>query len=191
MGFKIMDVFKNIMKGLQEVAKIKNNNEVYDDIQQKLNNWDNYKKKISNKQLESFDYNDSPNTSINELFDLNYLYHATYAPYVEEIKKSGYIKPGEHKNWDFSNKSVIYLSKDLDNAISYAETSDEVPEEYLDQIVVLKIDPRYLDIDKLDIDHNQAYWDYEEVDIEDPTTWIEFEYSGKIPIKAIKEYIKV
>lgn len=143
---------------------------------------------------ESFDdllfhYDDNPPTTIEDLFNLDYLYHGTYLPYLEEIKKSGYIKPGIHKNWDISEK-FVYLTKDPDDAYSWAETAEDVPEEYLDQIVVLKIDPKYLDINKLDIDHNQAYSYDGDIDPDYPETWVQFEYNGEIPIKAIKEIIK-
>ena len=95
-----------------------------------------------------------------------------------------------HKNWDISDSDSVYLSGDIENAISYAETSENVPEEYLDKIVVLEIDINKLNLDKLDIDHNQAYWNYEEVNPEDPATWIEFEYHGEIPVSAIHRVIQ-
>lgn len=136
-----------------------------------------------------FDYDDSPNISINELFDLDYLYHATYIPYWKQIKKLGYIKPGVNKNWDISDSSFIYLSRDPDDAASFAETAENVPEEYLDQIVVLKIDPKYLDIDKLDINHNQSYPYDGDIDPDYPETWVQFEYKGEIPVKSIVEVI--
>ena len=190
-----MDAFKSIMKGLQEVAKIKGNNTLRDEIQTYLNNWDDYKKQVNNHKLESlkaddllFQYDDNPPTTIEDLFNLNYFYHGTYLPYLEEIKKLGYIKPGIHKNWDISEK-FIYLTKDPDDAYDWAETAENVPEEYLDQIVVLKIDPKYLDINKLDIDHNQSYYGGD-IDSDYPETWVQFEYNGEIPVKAIKEVIK-
>lgn len=136
-----------------------------------------------------FDYDDSPNISINELFDLDYLYHATYLSYWKQIKKLRYIKPGINKNWSISDSSFIYLSRDLDDAASFAETAEDVPEEYLNQIIILKIDPKYLDIDKLDIDHNQAYPYDGDVDPDYPETWIDFEYRGNIPMEAIVEVI--
>ena len=135
-------------------------------------------------------YDDAPPITINELFDLDYLYHATYLPYWEQIKKSGYIKPGINKNWSISDSSFIYLSRDPDDAASFAETAEDVPEEYLDQIVVLKIDPRYLDINKLDIDHNQSYSYDGDIDPDYPETWVQFEYDGEIPAKAIVKVIK-
>lgn len=140
-------------------------------------------------KTQLIDYDDNPNISIYELFDLDYLYHATYKPYLEEIRKSGSISPSVHSNWDISDNSLIYLSRDPDDAASFAETSDNIPEDYLDQIVVLKIDPEYLDFKEIDIDHNQYYSYEDSVDVEDPSTWIDFEYEGKIPLKAIVEVI--
>ena len=135
------------------------------------------------------DWDDSPNISIEELLDAPYLYHATYKPYFEQIKKDGYIKPGIHNNWDISDPHFIYLSKDPEDAISFAESAENVPEEYLDQIVLLRIDPKYLDINKIDIDHNQSYPYDGDIDPDYPETWVQFEYEGEIPIDAVKEMI--
>ena len=92
-------------------------------------------------------------------------------------------------NWgdEFKTKNNIYLSKDYYNALSYAETAEEVPEEFLDQIVVLEIDADKLNVDHLDPDHNQVY-DYDgEVQLEDPLTWVELQYDLPIPISAVKK----
>ena len=132
-----------------------------------------------------FHYNDKPPITIEELFNLDYLYHATYLPYLRDIKKSGYIKPGINKNWSISDSSFIYLSRDPDDAASFAEAAEETPEEYLDQIVILKIDPKYLDINKIDIDHNQSYPYDGDIDPDYPETWVQFEYGGEIPVEAV------
>lgn len=130
---------------------------------------------------ESYDY------TVSDIIGTDTLYHATYKPYWEEIKKSGALRPKAHSNWDISG-DFIYLSRDPDNAFSYAETSELVPEEYLDQIVVLEIDANKLNLDLLDCDHNQAYGaDGYEVDYEDPQSWEEMQYAGNIPLNAIKE----
>ena len=130
---------------------------------------------------ESYDY------TVSDIIGTDTLYHATYKPYWEEIKKSGALRPKAHSNWDISG-AFIYLSRDPDNAFSYAETSELVPEEYLDQIVVLEIDANKLNLDLLDCDHNQAYGaDGYEVDYEDPQTWEEMQYAGNIPLNAIRE----
>lgn len=59
----------------------------------------------------------------------------------------------EQTYWEDSKPGVVYLSVDEDIAISYAEVNESVPEEWLDEIVVLKIkwdnlDPNYLFIDE-------------------------------------------
>lgn len=124
-----------------------------------------------------------------QLLNTDTLYHATYKPYWEEIKKDGFIRPGVHQNWGdtFKTKDNIYLSKDYYNALSYAETAEEVPEELLNQIIILEISADKLDIDHLDPDYNQVY-DYDsEAQIEDPLTWVELQYDLPIPISAIKK----
>ena len=124
--------------------------------------------------------------TVSELIGSKVVYHATYKPYWEEIKKEGFIKPGKHQNWNIS-QSYIYLSKDYYNALSYAETAEDVPEELLDQIVVLEIDADKLDVDHLDPDHNQVY-DYDgEIQLEDPLTWVELQYDLPIPVSAVKK----
>ena len=126
---------------------------------------------------------------VSDLIGVDTLYHATYKPYWEEIKKAGFIKPGAHQNWGdvFKTKNNIYLSKDYYNALSYAETAEEVPEELLNQIVVLEIDADKLDVDHLDPDSNQVY-DYDgEVQLEDPLTWVELQYDLPIPVSFVKK----
>lgn len=129
--------------------------------------------------------------TVSELLNTDTLYHATYKPYWEEIKKEGFIKPGKHSNWPdiFKTYRYIYLSTDYDNAYSYAETAEDVPEGYLDQIVVLEIDADKLDIDHISADENQIYdsADDEGRSIEDPSTWVELEYDKPIPVSAIRK----
>ena len=151
---------------------------------------------FKNKLTESW-YDDDLSWSANEpqtvseLLNTNTLYHATYKPYWEEIKKEGFIKPGKHYNWSdiFKTYRYIYLSTDYDNAYSYAETAEEVPEELLNQIVVLEIDANKLDIDSISADENQIYDSDEDEgkSIEDPLTWVELEYDKPIPISAVKK----
>lgn len=82
-----------------------------------------------------------------------YLYHATYAPYLQSIMKYGLDPSIGQKNWDDS-EHVIYLAISPDIAFSYAEASDIVPEKYLDQIVILVIEKTKLDNSKLIKDSN-------------------------------------
>lgn len=123
-----------------------------------------------------------------DILGVDTFYHATYKSYWEEIKKSGKIKGGVHSNWEgLSHNDAVYLSRDFDNAYSYAETAEDVPEDYLDQIIVLEIDAPKLNSNLLHIDENQAYGNYYDVNVEDPSTWIELQYEGEIPINAIKK----
>lgn len=82
-----------------------------------------------------------------------YLYHATYEPLLSSIKKNGLNPNLGKKNWPDSRK-VVYLSKDKEVAISYAETSEEVDEEWLDKIIVLRINTSKLNRNNLEIDKN-------------------------------------
>lgn len=104
-----------------------------------------------------------------------FLYHATYEPYLKNIMKYGLggapdIKP----NWGDSKQGVVYLAYDPNVAESYAETAEEIPEDYLDQIIILKIDINQLDKQKLTRDENV---------IDGGDT---LEYHGVIPPSAIR-----
>ena len=85
--------------------------------------------------------------------DEDFLYHATYAPLLDSIRKNGLGATGR-TNWEDSRKGVVYLAKTPEVAESYAETSETVPEEWLDQIVILKIDKSRLNPDRLFADQN-------------------------------------
>lgn len=80
------------------------------------------------------------------------LYHATYGVYLDSILKKGLI-PNYKTNWDFSGR-YIYLTSDPDIAQDFAETADMAPEEYLNDIVILEIDIKDLDENKLRLDDN-------------------------------------
>jgi len=101
------------------------------------------------------------------------LYHATFKTYLPSIQKHGLTGKTENKNYSDS-KNVVYLATTKEVAESYADTTEEVPEEWLDQIVILEIYTKDLDILKLTNDRN--------VRNEDKST---FEYDGTIPWKVI------
>ena len=82
----------------------------------------------------------------------SFLFHATYKPLLPSIQKYGLIR-GHHKNWEDS-QNVIYLANSQDIAVSYAETSDSVDEDWLDEIIVFKIRTKDLDLHKLKSDRN-------------------------------------
>lgn len=139
-------------------------------------------KKEAEKRLQQVHYF----KHMNESYD-KYLYHATFGEYWKEIKKAGYIGNSKHKNWDFSNKNVVCLAKDSDEAYSYCETAEDVPESVEDSgIVVLKIDASKLDKDKLDFDRNQVY-DSDYITDDMVST---YEYDGTIPLDAVVEVIE-
>jgi hypothetical protein len=105
----------------------------------------------------------------------NILYHATYRPLLGSIKKNGLGGAGsEVKKWEDSVPGIVYLALDPNVAESYAETSENVPDEWLDEIVVLKIDTAKLDKSKFRLDRNVQ-----------GNTGDTLEYDGVIPISAI------
>ena len=83
-----------------------------------------------------------------------YLYHATYRPLLKSIVKNG-LGNTTRKNWSDSKQGVVYLAKDLNVAESYAEENENLKnEDWLDEIIILKIDINDLDKTKLKIDSN-------------------------------------
>jgi len=103
-----------------------------------------------------------------------YYYHATYRPLLKKIKEKGLDTRDSKKAWDDSVSGYVYLAKDLDVAASYAESSETVPDSWLDQIIILTIDASKLDPNKL--------FDDENVRNESTDT---VEYRGVIPFDAI------
>jgi hypothetical protein len=83
-----------------------------------------------------------------------FLYHATYRPLIKSIKRHGLDNTKAKKNWSDSRKGVAYLATDPDIAISFAEESEIVPDDWLDEIIVLKITTSKLDTSKLSLDTN-------------------------------------
>lgn len=103
-----------------------------------------------------------------------FLYHATYWPLLKSIKKFGLDSSKSKKMWEDSKDGVIYLATNPDEAIDFAESSDEAPDKWIDNIVVLKIDASKLDKNKLKKDSN--------VRNDDDTN---LEYHGIIPFDLI------
>lgn len=99
------------------------------------------------------------------------LYHATYKPRLKRILENG-LGGKTRKNWNDSVAGVVYLSEDKDAAESYAESSDIVPEAWLDKIVILKIDTAGLDKTLFSVDKNNQAGDT-------------IEYKGIIPKENI------
>ena len=102
------------------------------------------------------------------------LYHATYRPLLKSIKQHGLGGDKAQAKWEDSKPGVVYLATDPNVAESYAESSDVVPDEWLDQIVVLKVNASQLDQSKLKLDRNV-------LDNEGDT----LEYHGVIPTNLL------
>lgn len=86
----------------------------------------------------------------------DFLYHATYRALLPRIKKNGIIcGGGKYRNFVNTERGV-YLGYDAEYAGSMVEASenDDIPEDWVDEIIVLKVDVSKLDISKLDIDPN-------------------------------------
>lgn len=111
---------------------------------------------------------------VNETIDNGVLYHATYRPLLRSIKLHGLDNSKSKRVWDDSKIGYVYLAKDKEVAASYAETSDNVPDSYLDNIVILHIDATKLDNSKLSTDRNV-------IDNEGDT----LEYNGVIPFSYV------
>ena len=103
-----------------------------------------------------------------------YLYHATYKPLLKKIKEIGLDTSSNKKAWDDSISGHVYLALDPYVAESYSEESEMVPESWLDNITILKVDTNKLDKSKLFIDQNVQ-------DNEGDT----LEYRGVIPWEAL------
>ena len=102
------------------------------------------------------------------------LYHATYEDLIPSIERFGLGGSSSGYEWEDSKKGVVYLATDPEIAISYAETNDEVPEDWLDNIVVFEVDSDKLDSYKLNVDQN--------VQDNDGST---YEYHGIIPMRLL------
>lgn len=111
---------------------------------------------------------------LNEIREAKYLYHATYGAVIDSIQKHGLDNRHGQLAWQDSKLGVVYLASDPYEAESYAETSEDVPDDWLDDIVIFKVDIRDLDSSKLHRDSNV---------IDGVTT---FEYHGVIPYNVLK-----
>ena len=103
-----------------------------------------------------------------------YLFHATYKPLLKKIKEQGLDTRMSKKTWEDSVPGYVYLALEPDVAFSYAESSEEVPEDWIDEIIVLKID-------KESLNQNQLFIDQNVMDNEGDT----LEYRGIIPWESV------
>ena len=109
----------------------------------------------------------------------DYLYHATYKPLLDSIKENG-LGATEQTYWEDSKPGTVYLSIDEDVAVSYAEANENVSEDWLDEIVVLRIKWNSLDPDYLSIDEN----------VQDNNDGVTLEYHKIIPWSNIDKIIQ-
>ncbi len=82
------------------------------------------------------------------------LYHATYRPLLKSIRQHGLGGNGAQAKWEDSILGVVYLALDPNVAESYAESSETIPDEWLDEIIILKISTAGLDQSKFKLDQN-------------------------------------
>jgi hypothetical protein len=108
--------------------------------------------------------------SVKEADVPEYLFHATYLPLKKKIEKEGLVL-GKNKNWEFSDLGV-YFDRTYEGAEAFAEESDIVPEDWIDNIIVFKVFTKDLILDKLEYDPN--------VIIEDGEQPYSFIYKGNV-----------
>jgi hypothetical protein len=107
------------------------------------------------------------------------LFHATYRPLLRSINRYGLSPQYKRKFWDDSSDNLIYLATSPDIAESYAESSDTVKEDWLDEIIIFSIDTAFLDLTKLKKDSNVRT---------DDGIVSTYEYAGTIPANLLKIY---
>lgn len=76
------------------------------------------------------------------------VYHATYNSRLKSIKRNG-LGNTKLKNWEDSEKGVVYFADDPDIAYEYCEIVEDVSDEDYDSgIVVLCIDSEELELEE-------------------------------------------
>lgn len=114
---------------------------------------------------------------------VEYYYHATYLEHLPSIINNGLgPTPDDNKNYDRSKDNAVYLSIDPHVAESFADTAEDVPEAWLDEIVVIQIPADRLDLTKLSVDAN--------IILSEGEAPFSFEYAGTIPVTSddVMEY---
>ena len=111
-----------------------------------------------------------------------FLYHGTSKENWEKIKKEGNLTVGNKKNWSGSNSNSIYLTQEKDDAIIYCSNAG------IEDIVIIRIPTKDLDLNKLYIDSNEEYYNInvndEYKNLPNPC-WdvFNYEYRDSIPVK--------
>ena len=107
-----------------------------------------------------------------------FLYHATYEPLLDDIKRHG-LGATSRTFWEDSKPGVVYLADDPYVAESYAEANENCDEDWLDQIIVLELRTSDLDSSQLFVDRNERA-NEDEVHT--------YEYHGVIPFSSLKKF---
>jgi len=116
--------------------------------------------------------------SISNIEVPKYLYHATFKPLLKKIKDEGLGGKSARRMWTDSKKGVVYLDISPNGAFAFAEESEELTnDDWLEKIIILKIDTKNLDKNILFIDKNND--NEEEI--------ITYEYHGVIPFDSVVE----
>ena len=105
------------------------------------------------------------------------LYHATYAALQESIREHGLCRAQiRKKSWEDCSSEYIYLCLDADCAIAFCEASDDVPEQWLNEIILIAVDAEKLDICLFALDEN----------IINTERLTAYQYRGDIPMSVIE-----
>lgn len=82
------------------------------------------------------------------------LFHATYNAYLDQIMREG-LRPGVHKNWEWSCPDAVHLAVIPDVAYGFADNA--MTSDWKDKktgIVILSVNTNMLDRERFDIDQN-------------------------------------
>jgi len=109
------------------------------------------------------------------------LYHGTFNALVPEIELKGLIPFGtQYRNYEDIDEGV-YLTNDWNFAGSMVESTENtnIPDGWIEEVVILAIDTRKLDKSKFDKDPN--------VNMPEDDEFRSYIYRGNIPPDAIME----
>lgn len=109
------------------------------------------------------------------------LYHATYMALAEDIRIHGLCRGLiRQKAWGDCSSEYIYLCQDATCAVSFCETSTDVPEHWLDDIVVIAVNAEALDASLFELDKN----------ITNSARLTSYQYKGDVPVSALLAFLR-
>lgn len=129
---------------------------------------------------QSMEKKDQEDVFESKLWIPRFLYHATYGPVLNSIRANGIDSKVGRLNYNNSLRGVVYLAIDPDVAESYAEVSETVSDDWLDEIVILKIDTTTLHSEKFHPDRNVRNFNGQTL-----------EYHGAIPYSSVVRVSKI